>query len=195
MGRRAPSGTDGDGDGTGPDPTPDRFRCVVVSEIPALSRAALSLTRNQADAEDLVQETLLRAYRALGSFDGRHPKAWLLTIMRNAHINRGRRQRPQLLDDPDLPAALVDPGALGRSPEEIVLEGTFEAVVQAAFLELPENLRRVLELVDIGGLSYRETAEQLDIPVGTVMSRLHRARARIRRQLAAAGMAPHPRRR
>lgn len=180
----------------GREPSEDgRFRQLVVPEIPNLGRVALAMTRNRADAEELVQETLLRAYRGLASFDGRHPKAWLLTIMRNAQLNRVRRRRPELLDDPEVPSALTDPGSLGRSPEDIVVDGTFAEVVERAFLALPENLRRVLELVDIGGLSYREAAELLGIPVGTVMSRLHRARTRIRKDLAAAGLAPRPRRR
>lgn len=178
----------GAGDDARPSHRGDRFAELVIPEIPALGKAALSMTGSEAAAEDLVQDTLLRAYRGLDRFDGRHPRAWLLTIMRNARSNSARRRRPELLVDPDVPAALADPGPLGRSPEDIVVDDTFDAVVHSAFLALPSNLRRVLELVDVGGMSYREVAELLDIPVGTVMSRLHRARARIRRHLAAAGV-------
>ncbi|MGH9268240.1 MAG: sigma factor, partial [Acidimicrobiales bacterium] len=74
----------------------------VVPEIEVLLRVARTIVSRPADAEDLVQETLLRAYRGIKSFDGRHPRAWLLTIMRNAHVNSVRRRRPELLDDPDL---------------------------------------------------------------------------------------------
>ena len=77
------------------------FARYVLPEVDVLYRVALSITRNKADAEDLVQDTMLRAFRAIERFDGRHPRAWLLTIMRNAQINRVRRRRPGLLNDPD----------------------------------------------------------------------------------------------
>uniref|UniRef100_UPI003752473E RNA polymerase sigma factor n=1 Tax=Ilumatobacter sp. TaxID=1967498 RepID=UPI003752473E len=77
------------------------FERYVLPEIEVLLRVAHSLTRNHAEAEDLVQDTLLRAYRGIDGFDGRHPRAWLLTILRNTHINRNRRRRPELLRDPD----------------------------------------------------------------------------------------------
>lgn len=97
----------------------DPFADYVLPEVDTLYRAALSLTRNHADAEDLVQDTLLRAYRSIDRFDGRHPRAWLLTILRNAHINRQRRPRPELLHDPDVtwPASKPPPppGGMWRS--------------------------------------------------------------------------------
>src|SRR5919204_17709 len=86
------------------DPDPRRrqaFATYVLPEVEVLLRVALTLTAQPADAEDLVQDTLLRAYGAVDRFDGRHPRAWLLTIMRRAEINRHRRRRPQLLADPD----------------------------------------------------------------------------------------------
>jgi RNA polymerase sigma-70 factor (ECF subfamily) len=167
------------------------FSNYVVPEVEVLYRVALSISRNPADAEDLVQDTLLRAYRAIASFDGRHPRAWLLTILRNAQINRVRRQRPELLRDPDATMAVaVSTATTGRSPEDLVIGETFDAVVEAAFNELPDKFRQVVELVDLDGLSYREAAEVLGVPEGTIMSRLHRARTRIRRRLAIAGLAP-----
>ena len=163
----------------------------MLPEIDVLYRVALSITRNPTDAEDLVQDTLLRAYRAIERFDGRHPRAWLLTIMRNAQLNRVRRRRPELLRDPDeAMRTLADESAEGDTAESIVVGGMFDAVVEEAFGDLPDKFRRVVELVDLDGLSYQETADKLDIPIGTVMSRLHRARGRIRVRLTAAGLAP-----
>lgn len=167
----------------------EAFEASVLPEVEVLLRVARSLTRNTADAEDLVQETLLRAYRAIESFDGRHPRAWLLTILRNANLNRVRKRQPELLDDPDLALGQlgdVDPSA---QPDAGV-EASFDAEVEAAVAELSADFRRVVELVDLDGLSYAEAAEVLDVPVGTVMSRLHRARRRIRDRLAESGIAP-----
>lgn len=168
-----------------------RFTRYVLPELPVLLRVALSLTDQLADAEDLVQDTVLRAYRSLDTFDGAHPRAWLLTILRNANINRHRRRRPQLLDDPDVElerlAGMADPAG---SPETLVVGETFDAVVGGALAELPDRFAQVVRLVDIAGLSYADVADLLGVPVGTVMSRLHRARARIRARLTAAGLAP-----
>lgn len=176
-----------------PDPaigTEQRFATWVVPEIEVLFRVARTLTR-PADAEDLVQDTLLRAYRAIDRFDGRHPRAWLLTIMRNAQVNRVRRRRPDLLDDPDRTLTeMADTASRAASPESLVVGEMFDTVVDDAVARLPERFRKALELVDIAGLSYQETADALGIPVGTVMSRIHRARKRIRKRLAAAGLAP-----
>lgn len=180
-----------------PDPTAgadERFTAWVVPEIEVLLRVARTLTR-PADAEDLVQDTLLRAYRAIDRFDGRHPRAWLLTIMRNAQVNRVRRRRPELLDDPDRTfAEAADRTVEGADPEALVVGDMFDSVVDDALHRLPETFRQALELVDIAGLSYQEAADALGVPVGTVMSRIHRARHRIRDRLAVAGLAPRSRR-
>ncbi len=173
----------------------ERFATFVMPEIEVLLRVARTLTPNHADAEDLVQDTLIRAYRAIERFDGAHPRAWLLTILRNTQINRTRRRRPELLDDPDHTMAMVaDTGADAQSAESIVIGGTFEAVVEEAFHDLPDDFRRCIELVDIDGLTYAEAAQFMGIPVGTVMSRIHRARRRMRDTLADAGLAPKSRR-
>lgn len=165
----------------------EAFANYVMPEIEVLYRVARSITRNPTDAEDLVQDTLLRAYRGIGGFDGRHPRAWLLTIMRNAQINRVRRKRPELLRDPDATMERVaDTTSEGDSPETQLLDGSFDAAVEAAFLALPEKFRTVVELVDLGGLSYQEAADSVGVPVGTVMSRLHRARTRMKKDLLAA---------
>lgn len=166
-----------------------RFDRFVVPEIEVMLRVARSLTGSTAEAEDLVQDSLLRAFRAIDAFDGRHPRAWLLTIVRNTNINRNRRQRPVLVDDPDAPE-VENRGPIEASTEETYLEGTFDAAVSASLAALAPDARRVVELVDLAGLSYAEAAEVLDVPIGTVMSRLHRARGRIRDDLRRRGLAP-----
>lgn len=170
------------------------FARHVLPEIEVLYRVALSICAQPADAEDLVQDTLLRAYRAIDRFDGEHSRAWLLTILRNAEVNRHRRRRPVLLDDPDLQLEHETGGgpfaAEPATPEDIVVGPVFDEVVDAAFGALPDKHRQVVALVDIDGLSYAEAAALLGVPEGTVMSRLHRARKRIRDRLAAAGLAP-----
>jgi len=169
----------------------DAFARYVVPEIELLARVARTLVPRAADADDLVQDTLLRAFRSIDSFDGRHPRAWLLTIMRNAQINRTRRRRPELLDDQDAAFDRLAQDGDGRdSPEAIVLGETFDAVVLDALESLPDRFRQIVVLVDIDGLAYAEVAELLGVPVGTVMSRLHRSRTRIRDRLASAGLAP-----
>ena len=164
---------------------PDRsFDVVVLPELDVLFRVARSLTDNAADAEDLVQETLLRAYRSIETFDGRYPRAWLLTIMRNAERNRHRRQRPGLFADGDAMAAEID----RRNPPSPSAEDTATAVVHPSWVidaldHLTPKLRQVVQLVDIDGLTYDEAAAVLDLPAGTVMSRLHRARHKMRTRL------------
>ena len=165
------------------------FENYVLPEIEVLLRVANSLTRNHAEAEDLVQDTLIRAYRGIGGFDGRHPRAWLLTILRNTHINRNRRRRPELLRDPD---AATDRMISAASDErtDAGIDNEIDVEIIRALGSLDEPFRRVVELVDIDGLSYAEAAEVLDVPVGTVMSRLHRARSRIRDRLDRVGFVP-----
>lgn len=164
-----------------------RFEEFVLPELDVLYRTAWSLTRADADAQDLVQDTLLRAYRAIDRFDGRYPRAWLLTIMRNANINRVRKKKPDLLDDPDATFERSTDFAEEDHPENLVVDQIFDAEVESALAELPDNFREIVELVDLNGLAYQEAADLLDIPVGTVMSRLHRARKRIRDHLFEVG--------
>lgn len=163
----------------------DAFATYVLPEVEVLLRVARSLTRHPSDAEDLVQDTLLRAFRAVDRFDGRHPRAWLLTILRNTNANRLRGRRPEVLSDTDIDRAAAP---ADDEPEARALRGTFDAAVEQAFAALPDKFRRVVELVDLGGLSYQEVSVTLDLPIGTVMSRLHRARKRIRADLEAAGL-------
>lgn len=165
-----------------------RFDEFVLPELDVLYRTAWSLTRSDADAQDLVQDTLLRAYRAIERFDGRHPRAWLLTIMRNANINRVRKKKPDLLDDPDATFERSTEFAEREHPESLVVDPVFDATVAQALTELPDIFQEIVELVDLNGLAYQEAADALGIPVGTVMSRLHRARKRIRDRLADVGV-------
>jgi len=168
---------------------PSAFEQYVLPEIEVLLRVARSMTHNVADAEDLVQDTLIRAYRAIDRFDGRYPRAWLLTILRNTHINRNRRKRPELLRDADGTSNRIEQVA-GNEQTDASVECAFDAEIERALTDLDEPFRRVIELVDIGGLSYAEAAKTLGVPVGTIMSRLHRARSRIRDHLERAGITP-----
>lgn len=161
----------------------------MVPELEVLLRVARRLTRDPADAEDLVQETLLRAYRAIDRFDGRHPRAWLLTILRNAWKNSLRKQVPTPIDDElgSLSAQRAR-GADGRmGAEELVLAEELDPQLAAAVASLSPKLLAVVVLVDAEGLTYAEAAETLEIPEGTVMSRLHRARNKLRRELEEVG--------
>ena len=170
----------------------ERFREQVLPELDVLYRVALRLTRSPQQAEDLVQDVLERALRGFEGFDGRHPRAWLLTIMRNAHRNDLRRRRPDLLEQDAvdrLPAG-------GRDASDATagqaMASQFAPDVRAAIQGLNARHRAVLVLVDLDGLSYREAAEVLEVPVGTVMSRLHRARRRVRARLDVAGAPGSP---
>ncbi len=175
-----------------PDPSANAqelFDRYVVPEVDVMYRVAMSLTRNRADAEDLVQDTMLRAFRAIERFDGRYPRAWLLTILRNAQLNRVRRKRPELLRDPDTTMERVaDTSDSATDVEGAVVDATFDARVEESYRRLPDKFRSVVELVDLGSLTYQEAADVLDVPVGTVMSRLHRARNRIKKDLEKAGI-------
>lgn len=151
------------------------------------------MTGNPADAEDLVQETYLRAFRSIQQFKpGTNLRAWLFKIQTNSFINeyrkRVRRPRNTSLDDVEeyyLYSHLVESGVQPSSSitEDQILAQIDDADVFRALDELQDNYRQVVLLADVEGFAYREIAEILDIPVGTVMSRLHRARKRLREQL------------
>ncbi len=158
-----------------------------------LYSAALRMTRNPSDAEDLVQETYLKAYRAYDSFEaGTNLKAWLYRILTNTFINKYRSEsrRPkesELGDVEDLymyrRISRGDSMDSARSAEDRVLDGLVEEDVKRAVEELPENFRIPVLLADLEGFSYKEIAEILDIPIGTVMSRLHRGRKAMQKRL------------
>ncbi|HKD88377.1 MAG TPA: sigma-70 family RNA polymerase sigma factor [Streptosporangiaceae bacterium] len=158
---------------------------------------ALRMTGNSSDAEDLVQDTMTRAYAGLAHFTpGTNGRAWLFRIMANAFINisRHRQHQPAELLSADIdipapsPARLPADIAARSSPsaEEEVLSRLSQSEVRAALAELPVGFRAAIYLVDAEGYSYRDAAEMIGVPIGTVMSRLHRARKRVRQYLLSA---------
>jgi RNA polymerase sigma-70 factor (ECF subfamily) len=174
------------------------FAEEAMEYMSSLYSAALRMTRNPADAEDLVQETYLKAYRAYGSFkEGTNLKAWLYRILTNTFINtyRARKRRPEQTELDDVEDLYLyrrlgglEAVSAGRSAEEEVLEHFTESEVKTAVEELPEQFRLAVLLADVEGFSYKEIAEILDIPIGTVMSRLHRGRKSLQKTLHEFGM-------
>lgn len=166
----------------------DRFREQVLPELEVLYRVARRLARTLPEAEDLVQDALLRAYRGFDGFDGRYVRAWLLTILRNTHYNRIRKRQPDFLDD-EIAQRLPARGAAGRQDgtSEQAFHDEFDPRVRDALASLSASHRAVIALVDLDELSYQEAAEVIGVPVGTVMSRLHRARRKVRVQLEQTG--------
>lgn len=171
----------------------ERLETEALTHIDALYRTALRMTRNPSDAEDLVQEAYLRAFRSLHQFtEGTNLRAWIFRIMTNAYINeyrkRSRRPTRTSLDDMEefyLYDHLIDSGVQPSDdgPEEQVLNRITADDVIGALDELSDDFRSVVLLADVEGFSYKEIAEILDIPVGTVMSRLYRARRKLQRNL------------
>jgi len=161
--------------------------------MPSLYSAALRMTRNPADAEDLVQETYLKAYRGFGGFqEGTNLKAWLYRILTNTFINqyRAKKRRPDEreldeVEDLYLYRRLggLEAARAGRSAEDELMDFFTDAEVKEALESLPEQFRMAVLLADVEGFSYKEIAEILDIPIGTVMSRLHRGRKALQKQL------------
>jgi len=169
------------------DPRHAAFREHVLPELEVMLRVARRLTGDANEAEDLVQDALVRAFRALDRFDGRYPRAWLLTILRNTHYNRRRKRTPDLLED-EVAQRLPGRGADGRdgTAEKALGEG-FDPLVREALSKLSLKHRQVIGLIDLDGLTYQEAADILGVPAGTVMSRLHRARGKVRDHLESQG--------
>ena len=158
-----------------------------IEYIDGLYGYALVLTRNRTDAEDLVQETYVRAIRAIGRLrDDSNVKGWLFTILRNIWLNelRQRRRGPEILDVAvdEKTANLVDETT--KSPHDVYVGDLERRHVRAAIQQLPEDAREVILLREWEQLSYQEIATVLDCPVGTVMSRLARARSKLRDSLS-----------
>jgi RNA polymerase sigma-70 factor (ECF subfamily) len=166
------------------------FAAEAMQYAGQLYSAALRMTRNRADAEDLVQETYLRAYRSFNTFDeGTNLRAWLFRILTNTFINsyRAKQRRPvedELGDIEDL-YMYKRLGNLdaSRSAEDTLFEMFTDDEVKQALEELPENFRLPVLLADVEDFSYKEIAEMMDIPIGTVMSRLHRGRKAMQKKL------------
>ncbi len=158
-----------------------------------LYSAAMRMTRNPADAEDLVQETFLKAYRAYHTFEeGTNLKAWLYRILTNTYINKYRKEsrRPSEVDLGTVEDLYLyrnigseESAEAARTTEDRVLDGLVEADIKKAVEDLPENFRLPVLLADLEGFSYKEIADILDIPIGTVMSRLHRGRKAMQKSL------------
>jgi RNA polymerase sigma-70 factor (ECF subfamily) len=159
----------------------------------SLYAAAMRMTRNRADAEDLVQETFLKAYRGFGGFqEGTNLKAWLYRILTNTYINayRAKKRRPDESDLEEVEDLYLyrklssgDAASLGRSAEDELFDLFTDDEVKAAIEALPEQFRMAVLLADVEGFSYKEIADILEIPIGTVMSRLHRGRKGLQKRL------------
>ena len=170
-----------------------RFERVIMPHLDAAYNLAHWLTRSNHDAEEVVQEAFLRAYRFFGSFRGEDGKAWLLTIVRNTcYTLHGQQQGTKLheafdeeLHQPDTLAAGVESTAC-RNPEAIAIERATGEMVNRALEGLPAVFREALVMRELEGLSYKEIAKIADVPLGTVMSRLARGRQLLQQALAAA---------
>lgn len=161
----------------------DAFEGEVLPHADRLFRLAMWFVRNRADAEDIVQDTMMQALKSFHRFQpGTNCRAWLTTILQRIVSNRRRAAgRSIVVDDPDDRIAHLAP-FVPPVPQELTDE-----VVLGTLRRLPAPFQEVILLCDVEELSYKEAAEALEIPIGTVMSRLHRGRAQLRSELAAAG--------
>ena len=169
------------------------FAEQAVPFMDAIYAAALRLTRNPSDAEDLVQETYLKAYRGFGGLEeGTNLRAWLYRILTNTFINsyRSKKRRPDETEFDEVEDLYLyrrlgglEAATVGRSAEDELLDWFSEAEVKDALEALPEQFRMAVLLADVEGFSYKEIADILDVPIGTVMSRLHRGRKAMQRSL------------
>src|SRR5215471_5496913 len=172
---------------------PAGFAELAMPYMSALYAAALRMTRNPSDAEDLVQETYLRAYRGFEGFqEGTNLKAWLYRILTNTFINtyRAKKRRPEQTELDDVEDFYLyrrlgglEAADANRSTESEVLESIPDDEVKAALESIPEQFRMAVILADVEGFSYKEIADILDVPIGTVMSRIHRGRRALQKEL------------
>jgi RNA polymerase sigma-70 factor, ECF subfamily len=168
----------------------ERFERDAVPLLSGMYSSALRMTRNPSDAEDLVQETFLRAYRGFAGFqEGTNLKAWLYRILTNTFINsyRKKQREPKTVPDENVEDWYLYDRLAAQSSEAsaeaTVLEAIPDEDVKAALDALPEAFRMAVLLADVEGFSYKEIASILDIPIGTVMSRLHRGRRALEKAL------------
>ena len=170
----------------------DPFETEALAFLDALYRTGLRMTRSEAEAEDLVQETYIKAFRHRDQFTpGTNLKAWLFRILTNTFINQYRRKatRPETTELDDVDESILyrhmrgrSPGSASPDPEAELIDNTLSSEVKEALEALPEKFRTTV-LLDVEGFSYKEIAQMLDIPIGTVMSRLHRGRKYLQKQL------------
>ena len=166
-----------------------RFEEEALALADQVYRVARGLSRSKEEAEDLMQETYARAFRSWRSFTpGTNLRAWLLRILTNLNIDRGRRAQrtpdQQPLEESDYFLYNQLEAASGETEEQRVLERLSQDHVAEALSAVPHDFRDVVVLVDIGDFSYAEAAQILDVPIGTVMSRLHRGRRILKKELA-----------
>jgi RNA polymerase sigma-70 factor (ECF subfamily) len=171
----------------------ENFTNDAMQYAPQLFATALRMTRNRADAEDLVQETFLKGWRAFESYqEGTNLRAWLFRIMTNTFINKynAQQRRPQESELDEVEELFLfrrmgafDQSKINHSAEDQMLELFTDDEVKNAIEELPETFRIPVLLSDVEGFSYKEIAEMLEVPIGTVMSRLHRGRKAMQKML------------
>jgi RNA polymerase sigma-70 factor, ECF subfamily len=157
--------------------TEAQFEIVVLQHLDAAYNLARRLLKNEQDAEDVVQDAAIRAFKALPSFRGTEGKAWFLTIVRNTGINKIRRNNASGTVDLDAEGLAADPRK--ANPEELVIRSWQGEAIEAALNELPLPFLEVVVLRELEDMSYKEIAEVTGQPIGTVMSRLARARQRL----------------
>lgn len=168
----------------------EKFAMWIAPEIEFVHRVSRRFSRSRVEGEDLAQEVLTRAYRGIDGFDGRYPRAWLHRIISNSAASRARRKR---VIEVSLDATMDTEAGAGMArqvlatdpePATVVIDRLFDPLLESAMEGLAPHFRHVIDLVDLGGASYEEAAAQLDVPIGTVMSRLHRGRGKLRNELA-----------
>lgn len=177
---------------------PATFAEDAMPYMNQLFATAMRMTRNRADAEDLVQETYLKGYRAYERFEaGTNLRAWLFRILTNNYINtyRKKQRRPSQTDLEDVQDLYLyrrlggnELASIGRSAEDELFDQITDTDIVEALEGLPDQYRTAVMLADIEGFAYKEIAEILDVPIGTVMSRLHRGRKKLQEQLYSFGV-------
>lgn len=166
------------------DPQRAQFEQYATENFVSAYRTAMHLTRNPEEASDLTQEAILRAYKNFDKFDGRNFKAWLLKILTNLYINKYRQKVREAPTTPleDL-SSFTPTSAEEEMPDRQLFDEILGTEVEEALAKVPEDFRIVVILCDIEGMSYEEIAQTLEIPIGTVRSRLARGRAILRNEL------------
>jgi len=172
----------------------DAFTQEALSHVDSLYGTALRLTRRAADAEDLVQDTYLKAFRSSAQFQrGTNLKAWLFTILHNTFRNMRRHdgRNPVEVDSEavEVAPAIDASGAAQHTPEQLLTRATLDADLQAALDSLPASFRQAVWLRDVEEFSYAEIASMMSVPIGTVMSRISRGRRMLYERLARARVA------